>query len=29
MRAVDKGAQLTINYNGDRNYAARLSFDAK
>jgi len=29
VRAVDKGAELTINYNGDWNDAARLWFDAK
>ena len=29
VRAVDKGAELTINYNGDWNNTARLWFDAK
>jgi SET domain-containing protein len=29
VRAIDKGAELTINYNGDWNDEAKLWFDAK
>ena len=29
VRAVDKGAELTINYNGDWNDAAKIWFDAE
>jgi len=29
VRAIDKGAELTINYNGDWNDATKIWFDAK